>query len=78
MNLRARLNRVAKQMGADRLPLTVVLLEPNAGRRSGRCERTNAAGLPVLEVVVDPVCGSVDLPTGPYKLVCGTDPVDLV
>jgi hypothetical protein len=76
MSLRGRLNRVAKQVGADERSLTVVLVE--AGIEHGRSERTNAAGLPVVEITFDPAGGAVALPPPPYKLVCGTDPVDLV
>ena len=66
-------------MGTDRpQPLTVVLLEPSAGSPPGRRERTNSAGLPVLEIVIDPEGGPVELPTVPHKLVCGIYPVDLV
>lgn len=79
MRLRARLDRVAKQMGADRAhPPTVVLLDPSAERRPGRCERTNATGLPVVEIVLDEGGGCGELPAPPYKLVRGIDPVDLV
>ena len=79
MNLRGRLNRVTKHLGAGGpQPLTVVLLEPGAGLPPGRRERTNSAGLPVLEVVVDPADGPVELPAGPHKLGWGIDPVDLV
>jgi hypothetical protein len=77
MSLRGRLNPVAKQIGADERPLTVILVE--AGDRApGRFERTNAAGLLVVEIVFDTDGGPVTLPAPPYKLVCRVDPVDLV
>jgi hypothetical protein len=77
MSLRGRLNRVVKRLGAAERPLTVVLVE--AGDRSpGRSERTNAAGLPVVEIAFDSTGGPAALPPPPYKLVCGADPVDLV
>jgi hypothetical protein len=81
MRLRGRLDRVTKQMTVDRLgtePLTVVLHEASAEHPPRRCERTSAAGLPVLEIVFDPAAGPVALPAPPYKLVQGVDPVDLV
>jgi hypothetical protein len=78
MRLRARLDRVVKQMGAGRAqPRTVVLVEASPERPPNRSERTNTAGLPVVEIVFDPA-GSVDLPTVLYKLVRGADPVDWV
>lgn len=78
MRLRARLDRVVQQMGANSAqPLTVVLVEASPERPPGRCERTNTAGLPVVEIVFDPD-GRVDLPPPPYKLVRGADPVDRV
>jgi hypothetical protein len=80
MNLRGRLNRVTKRLGANHPvgPLTVVLIDATDGLPPGRCERTNSAGLPVLEIAFDPAGGPVELPAGPFKLVCGLDPVDLV
>jgi hypothetical protein len=78
MSLRGRLNRVVRRLGADERPLTVVLVEASAERLPGRCERTNSAGLPVVEITFDPAGGAVPIPPPPYKLVCGTDPVDLV
>jgi hypothetical protein len=79
MRLRSRLDRVVKLLGAgDPHPVTIVLLDPTDGRPPGRCERTNAAGFPVVEVVFDPTDGSVELPAPPYKLVRGIDPIDLV
>jgi hypothetical protein len=57
--------------------LTVVLTQASAGQPPGRLQRTNAAGLPVLEIVYGPT-SSVELPKPPYKLVAGIDPVDLV
>ena len=79
MNLRGRLNRATKRMGTDRAqPLTVVLLEPGTDSRPGSRRRTNAAGLPVVEIVTDFAAGAVELPPSPFKLVCGADPIDLV
>ncbi len=79
MSLRGRVDRLARQAGADRPgPVTVVLREATAEVPPGRRERTNSAGLPVVEVVFDPSCGEVELPPAPYKLVAGVDPVDLV
>ena len=78
MRLRGRLDRLTKRMGADSPPLTVVLVEASAERPVDRRGRTNAAGLPVVEIAVDPNGGPVHLPDPPYKLVAGTDPVDLV
>ncbi len=80
MNLRGRLNRVDKHVRATHPdgPLTVVLIEPGAGARPGSHRCTNAAGLPVLEIVLDPAGTPVELPPPPLKLVCGTDPIDLV
>jgi hypothetical protein len=65
-------------IGNPAQPLTVVLVEASSERSSGRCERTNAAGLPVVEIVFDSDGGRVDLPAPPYKLVRGADPVDRV
>lgn len=73
MSLRGRLNRVAKQMGADERPLTVALVEASAERPPGRSERTNSARRPVVEIVCNTDGGPVTLPSPPYKLVCGTD-----
>jgi hypothetical protein len=55
-----------------------VLVEASSERPLGRCERTNTAGLPVVEIAFDPEGGRVDLPDPPYKLVQGADPVDRV
>jgi hypothetical protein len=80
MKFRSRLAKVTKMLNAERPggPLTVVLNEATVGRPPGRCERVNSAGLPVVEITFDPVAGPVELPAPPYKLVAGTDPVDLV
>ncbi len=80
MNLRGRLNRVTKHLRAAHPdgPLTVVLVEPSPDGRHGARRRTNAARLPVLELAIDPAGGPVELPAPPFKLVCGTDPIDLV
>jgi hypothetical protein len=57
-------------------PLTVVLRDATPELPVGRSRRTNAAGLPVLEVALDHG-GPPELPPHPYKLVRGVDPVDL-
>jgi hypothetical protein len=78
MRLRARLDRVTKQLGAARAhPLTVVLVEAPVEHPTSRYERTNSAGLAVVEIAYDPA-SSTELPRPPYKLVAGIDPVDLV
>jgi hypothetical protein len=59
-------------------PLTVVLHEADAEHLSGQSRHTNAAGLPVVEITFDPADGPVQLPSPPFKLVQGVDPVDLV
>jgi hypothetical protein len=79
--MRARLDHLCKRLGVvatDAGPPTVVLREATPGERPARRERTDAAGLPVVEVAYDPAGGPVQLPPPPYKLVYGTDPVDLV
>jgi hypothetical protein len=58
-------------------PLTVVLRDGEAGLPPGRTRRTNAAGLPVLEIIFDPAGVPPELPPPPFKLVRGADPVDL-
>jgi hypothetical protein len=81
MTLRSRLQKVTKQMRAERPgagPLTVVLHEADAGHPPCQSRRTNAAGLPVLAITFDPAAGPVALPAPPFKLVQGVDPVDLV
>ena len=80
MSPRTRLDRLQKRLDADRPagPLTVVLIEAAPGQQPGRRERTNSAGLPVLDVAYDPETGPPQLPPAPYKLVHGVDPVDLV
>ena len=80
MSLRGRLERVTRRLGAEGPggPLTVVLVEATAGVSCGRCERTNSAGLRVTEIAFDPAGAPVNLPSPPYKLVVGVDPVDLV
>jgi len=79
VRLRSRLDRLVKALGSPVAgPLTVLLLEAGPGLPPARRERTNSAGLPVLEVVFDPAAGPVELPSPPYKLVCGVDPADLV
>jgi hypothetical protein len=80
MTLRSRLQKVTslmrpEQSGAQ--PLTVVLNEADPDRPPGQYRRTNAAGLPVVEIVFDPAAGPVELPAPPYKLVQSVDPVDL-
>jgi hypothetical protein len=71
------LGKVEKRMRADPAPLTVILRDAVAGLTPGRISRTNSAGLPVLEIVLDPDGGPPELPPPPYKLVRGTDPIDL-
>ncbi|MCI0702331.1 MAG: hypothetical protein L0241_14710 [Planctomycetia bacterium] len=78
MSLRSRIQKVTKVMRADAPPLTVVLTEATAERPPCRHERTNSAGLPVLEIIYDPAGGPVELPPAPYKLIAGIDPADLV
>ncbi len=81
MTLRSRLEKVTKHMRAeqpDAQPLTIVLREADSEHHLGQSRRVNAAGLPVLEVAFDPAAGPVELPSPPYKLVQGADPVDLV
>jgi hypothetical protein len=81
MKFRSRLRKVAKHLGAGNAgaaPLTVVLRPATTGQPPGRLQRTNGAGLPVLEIVYDPASGPVELPSSPYKLVEGVDPMDLV
>jgi hypothetical protein len=79
MRFRSRLRKVAKHLNAEHpgAPLTVVLTPASAGQPHSRRQRTNAAGLPVLEIVYAPT-GPVELPRLPFKLVAGVDPVDLV
>jgi hypothetical protein len=81
MRFRSRLWKVAKHLDAGNSgagPLTVVLKHASEGHPPGRFPRTNTAGLPILEIIYDPVGGPVELPLPPYKLVEGIDPVDLV
>jgi hypothetical protein len=79
MRLRSRLDRLVKSLGTPGGgPLTVLLREAGPGLPPGRRERTNSAGLPVLEIVYDPASGPVELPPPPYKLVHGVDPAELV
>jgi len=80
MTLWNRLGKLEKAMAPEPVsgPLTVVLVEAGPGQVAERNERTNSAGLPVLEIVYDPTMGPGPLPRMPYKLVSGIDPVDLV
>ena len=83
MSLRPRLNRLSKRVGArasEPGPQVVVLTEAVEGRVGGRRERKNSAGHRVLEIAFDPKAepGPIPLPPGPYKLIMGCDPVDMV
>jgi hypothetical protein len=56
-------------------PLTLVLIEAEKGRPTGR--RLTSDGL-ALEIVYNPAEGVPTLPTGPFKLIVGSNVYDLV
>ena len=80
MTLRNRIGKLERVVTPESLhwPLTVLLVEAAAGQAAGRNERTNSAGLPILEIVYNPAIGPGPLPSTPHKLINGIDPVDLV
>jgi hypothetical protein len=79
VNLNNRIGRLEKiERNRDGGPITVVLIEAEAGQPTARREKQDSNGRKVLEIIYDPATGPPQLPAGPLKLFQGVNPADLV